>query len=145
MAGGGQDLLVGNGGKDRLTGGDGKDTFVLGGGKYKNFHQKGAADYATITDFDTKLDTLQLDGSAANYVVGSAKGGLGIYAKTGKGSISWRSFPAYRPPASISANPPSSRSAPLLETSRLEHRRSAGFQPRGVFRAAFWQPARDAP
>jgi Ca2+-binding RTX toxin-like protein len=83
IAGGGQDVLTGNGGKDRLTGGDGRDLFVLGGGKARNYHQKGAADYATITDFDTKLDTLQLDGNASSYVLGAAKGGLGIYAKSG--------------------------------------------------------------
>jgi Ca2+-binding RTX toxin-like protein len=89
--GGGEDIIIGaspelGGGKgevDEMTGGKGKDIFVLGtedgvlyddGKKKKN----GKKDYAVITDFNPKQDSMQLHGHRDDYFVDD-------YQKNGQG------------------------------------------------------------
>ena len=79
--GGGKDKIIGaapesGGGKkevDEMTGGKDKDIFVLGiedgvlydDGKKKN----GKKDYAVITDFNPKQDSMQLHGDSGDYFI----------------------------------------------------------------------------
>lgn len=91
----GGDLVPGLGELDTLTGGAGQDQFILGyifpartpypyvfydDGKTTS---AGTADYAVIKDFDSSLDSIQLLGTAADYVLRSSSGslpaGTGIY------------------------------------------------------------------
>ena len=87
--GDGSDLLIGGSGDDQLTGvnissgfgqseidtltgGDGSDTFILGDKDriyYDDTDQStsGESDYALVTDFDSALDFIQLNGSAEQY------------------------------------------------------------------------------
>ncbi|MGB3654589.1 MAG: choice-of-anchor Q domain-containing protein [Rivularia sp. (in: cyanobacteria)] len=68
---------------DRLYGGDGNDTFVLGnanGAFYDDADNttKGNRDYAFILDFETG-DTIQLHGSAEDYILDVSRGSTSIY------------------------------------------------------------------
>jgi subtilase family serine protease len=82
----GVDLLATNPGVgeiDRLIGGFGADEFYLGS-ETKTFYSTGGNnDYASIDDFDSREDTIVLNGSAGNYVLratsGSLPAGTGIY------------------------------------------------------------------
>ena len=87
--GDGSDLLIGGSGDDQLTGvnissgfgqseidtltgGDGSDTFILGDKDriyYDDTDQStsGESDYALVTDFDSALDFIQLNGGAEQY------------------------------------------------------------------------------
>ena len=87
--GDGSDLLIGDSGDDQLTGvnissgfgqseidtltgGDGSDTFILGDKDriyYDDTDQStgGESDFALVTDFDSALDFIQLNGSAEQY------------------------------------------------------------------------------
>jgi hypothetical protein len=84
FGGNGDDMLVGvdstlaNPGKgevDLLMGNKGADTFVLGDAVSQFYVGQGLQDYALITDLWSE-DAIQLQGSASNYVLGSAPVGL---------------------------------------------------------------------
>ncbi|WP_141699949.1 calcium-binding protein, partial [Nostoc sp. KVJ20] len=114
--GGGSDALNGGAGADRLngvnpivdtsgfgkgeidvlTGGQGRDTFVLGdqNAVYYNDGNRlstGNQDYAIIKDFQSRFDTIELKGSASDYLlvqsVGSLPFGTSIFF-TGGSNIS---------------------------------------------------------
>ncbi|MBW4492768.1 MAG: cadherin-like domain-containing protein [Oscillatoria princeps RMCB-10] len=61
---------------DTLTGGDGADVFVLGSGGQFYYTSAGNADYALIADFSAGEDVIQLEGSAADYVLAAPGAGL---------------------------------------------------------------------
>ena len=72
IGGNGNDILngtdkiaMGNLEQDSLTGGEGKDLFILGDTVHVYYSTQGNADFATITDFDAGMDTVQLLGSAS--------------------------------------------------------------------------------
>lgn len=64
-----KDTLIADLGQDTLTGGSGNgaDTFVLGAGGSISFDDAGSTDFATITDFQSGIDRLQLAGNASIY------------------------------------------------------------------------------
>ncbi len=61
---------------DTLIGGDGADRFVLGSGSQFYYSAAGNADYALITDFNSSEDVIQLEGSAADYLLSASGAGL---------------------------------------------------------------------
>ncbi|WP_044000192.1 Calx-beta domain-containing protein, partial [Microcystis aeruginosa] len=81
--GGGNDIITGvnpnsstpgKGEIDSLTGGAGSDRFILGDATWigyddGNTTNAGTSDYATIADFNTTDDTIQLRGSSSNYLL----------------------------------------------------------------------------
>ncbi len=81
--GGGDDIIIGvnpnsstpgKGEIDSLTGGAGSDKFILGdvnwiGYDDGNTTNAGTSDYATIADFNTTNDTIQLRGSSGDYLL----------------------------------------------------------------------------
>lgn len=62
--GNGNDTLIADIGQDVLSGGNGADTFVLGSDGQVSFDDAGSSDFASITDFQTGVDTIQLAGSS---------------------------------------------------------------------------------
>jgi Ca2+-binding RTX toxin-like protein len=94
----GQDTLNGTGGTsgvgqiDYLCGGGGNDTFVLGDSTQAFYNDgktgTGLTDYAVMLDFNSQQDTIQLSGSATDYVLAAlpselALTGTGIYYTAG--------------------------------------------------------------
>jgi hypothetical protein len=77
----------GSGRVDILTGAKTLDIFVLGNTN-KTFYNDSnnpvntGQGYAQIKNFDSKIDKVQLNGKATDYVLGSTQQGLGIYVKT---------------------------------------------------------------
>jgi Ca2+-binding RTX toxin-like protein len=68
--GNGRDILTADLGQDVLTGGPGnsRDTFVLGTASGSiSFDDAGSTDFASITDFQSGIDRLQLAGAASDY------------------------------------------------------------------------------
>lgn len=90
FGGEGADLIIGvdvtslgTGDRDKLRGDAGADTFVLGnasGAFYNdgNDSKSGKSDYALILDFETG-DTIQLNGSADDYILDVSRRGTSIY------------------------------------------------------------------
>jgi len=83
--GAGNDILSGGsatvGQKDILTGGTGSDVFVLGTQTQVfyddgNSSNAGTTDYATINDFNSSEDVIQLRGSASDYILGASPTGV---------------------------------------------------------------------
>jgi len=83
--GAGNDILSGGsatvGQKDILTGGTGSDVFVLGTQTQVfyddgNSTSAGTTDYATINDFNSSEDVIQLRGSASDYVLRASPTGV---------------------------------------------------------------------
>lgn len=74
LGGRGNDILNGYGGGgaeyDTLSGGLGKDTFVLGGELGVSYLGNG---YATITDWNALVDTIQVQGSASQYTLDASQ------------------------------------------------------------------------
>lgn len=70
----GNDILNGYGGSgaeyDTLSGGLGADTFVLGGEWGVSYLENG---YATITDWNPLVDTIQVQGSASQYTLDASQ------------------------------------------------------------------------
>jgi Ca2+-binding RTX toxin-like protein len=68
---GGNDTIIADIGQDTLTGGSGTgiDTFVLGSGSSISFDDAGSSDFATLSDFQSGIDRLQLAGNASLYSV----------------------------------------------------------------------------
>ncbi|MEM6452889.1 MAG: LamG-like jellyroll fold domain-containing protein, partial [Cyanobacteria bacterium P01_D01_bin.105] len=71
----GDDILDGSNGqargafeRDVLAGGDGADRFILGNANDAYYTANGNFDYALIKDFNAAEDTIQLNGSASNYI-----------------------------------------------------------------------------
>jgi Ca2+-binding RTX toxin-like protein len=67
---------------DTLTGGLGGDLFILGDENIVYYDDgdeltNGASDYALITDFNTAVDTIQLQGTASDYFFGTVAGVTG--------------------------------------------------------------------
>lgn len=62
--GNGNDTLIADIGQDVLSGGNGADTFVLGANGQVSFDDAGTSDFASITDFTTGVDKIQLTGFA---------------------------------------------------------------------------------
>ena len=62
--GNGNDTLIADVGQDVLSGGNGADTFVLGANGQVSFDDAGSSDVASITDFQSGVDTIQLAGFA---------------------------------------------------------------------------------
>ncbi|MFK8184006.1 MAG: NF038122 family metalloprotease [Phormidesmis sp.] len=58
---------LGRGERDVLSGGSGRDRFILGNEVAAYYSENGVQDYATLTDFDTNADTIQLHGSSGQY------------------------------------------------------------------------------
>lgn len=102
----GQDTLNGAGSDDAglgeidyLCGGGGADTFILGDAA-QTFYNDGKAglgltDYAVVLDFNAQQDTIQLFGSAADYVLAAlpselAATGTGIYYTAGSSAAGAR-------------------------------------------------------
>ncbi|MBW4546789.1 MAG: hypothetical protein KME25_20440 [Symplocastrum torsivum CPER-KK1] len=102
--GSGNDILEGGNGSDyldgyglgtefdTLTGGTGTDTFVLGSYWWGAYYVEDAAGYATITDWEASIDTIQLSGSSSDYRLefetnwaGTADYDTGIYYLGGTG------------------------------------------------------------
>ncbi|MGF1538273.1 MAG: peroxidase family protein [Elainellaceae cyanobacterium] len=89
VGGSGRDTLIGTNGEARgvgeldvLTGGNGRDRFVLGDAEsayYLDGHlaENGIGDFANITDFDRRRDTIQLHGTAQNYELELVSTGAG--------------------------------------------------------------------
>jgi hypothetical protein len=78
---------------DTLTGGAGTDTFVLGDYWSNVYYLEDGAGYATITDWEASIDSIQLSGSSSDYRlefetnwVGTADYDTGIYYTGGTGS-----------------------------------------------------------
>lgn len=63
--GNGRDTLIADFGQDVLSGGNGADTFVLGANGQVSFDDAGTGDFASITDFQSGVDTIQLAGFAS--------------------------------------------------------------------------------
>jgi Ca2+-binding RTX toxin-like protein len=103
--GSGNDILEGGNGSDHLngygwgteidtlTGGAGTDTFVLGDYWWGAYYVEDAAGYATITDWEASIDSIELYGSSSDYRlefetnwVGTADYDTGIYYLGGTGS-----------------------------------------------------------
>jgi Ca2+-binding RTX toxin-like protein len=103
--GSGNDILEGDNGSDyldgygwgtefdTLTGGDGADTFILGSYWWGAYYVEDAAGYATITDWEASIDSIQLSGSSSDYRlefetnwVGTADYDTGIYYTGATGS-----------------------------------------------------------
>lgn len=63
-SGNGNDTLIADFGQDVLSGGNGRDTFVLGANGQVSFDDAGNSDFASITDFTTGVDKIQLSGVA---------------------------------------------------------------------------------
>jgi Ca2+-binding RTX toxin-like protein len=99
-AGSGNDILIGVDANsrrpgrneiDQMNGGQGNDIFVLGDENRVFYDDSkranpGVKDYALIQKFNRKQDTIQLNGDAADYRLGSGSGvrGTGLYLETGK-------------------------------------------------------------
>ena len=67
----GKDLIIGGSGLDTLLGGGGADTFRLGdrsGYFYRDSSFLGTEQFATLSDFQTGVDKISLQGTAADYV-----------------------------------------------------------------------------
>ncbi|MBW4546790.1 MAG: calcium-binding protein [Symplocastrum torsivum CPER-KK1] len=78
---------------DTLTGGAGTDYFILGNSWWGAYYVEDAAGYATITDWEASIDSIQLYGSSSDYRlefetnwVGTADYDTGIYYLGGTGS-----------------------------------------------------------
>lgn len=78
---------------DDLTGGSGRDIFVLGDRQEAYYNdgkakKPGTSDFALITDFKAKQDTIQLFGDAEEYRLGASpqgtSEGVAIFLETGK-------------------------------------------------------------
>lgn len=68
VAGGnGNDTIIADNNKDVLSGGAGFDIFIFGENGNFSFAQAGNNDFASITDFETGTDTIQLAGDASLY------------------------------------------------------------------------------
>jgi hypothetical protein len=52
---------------DTLTGGAGTDTFILGSFWWGAYYVEDAAGYATITDWEASIDSIELSGSSSDY------------------------------------------------------------------------------
>ena len=63
-SGNGNDTLIADLGQDVLSGGNGSDTFVLGANGRVSFDDAGSSDFASITDFQSGVDKIQLAGFA---------------------------------------------------------------------------------
>lgn len=79
--GAGDDVLWGSEGLDTMMGGLGLDQFILGDANGLFYddgdvNTSGANDYANILDFTLSDDVIQLQGSAADYVLGLAQDGV---------------------------------------------------------------------
>jgi Ca2+-binding RTX toxin-like protein len=99
--GGGNDVLVGGsvtgGFIDKFNGGNGSDRYVLANANSVFYNDgnnstAGLNDYGLIQGFSTSHDTIQLEGSASRYVLGSSPingvSGTGIYLDTnGSGTL----------------------------------------------------------
>ncbi|MFM6306823.1 MAG: calcium-binding protein, partial [Dolichospermum sp.] len=91
--GGGNDIITGvnpnsstpgKGEIDSLTGGAGSDKFILGdvnwiGYDDGNTTNAGTSDYATIADFNTTNDTIQLRGSSGDYLLSVSGSNTNLY------------------------------------------------------------------
>ncbi|WP_283160208.1 Calx-beta domain-containing protein, partial [Microcystis aeruginosa] len=91
--GGGDDIIIGvnpnsstpgKGEIDSLTGGAGSDKFILGdvnwiGYDDGNTTNAGTSDYATIADFNTTDDTIQLRGSSSDYLLSVSGSKTNLY------------------------------------------------------------------
>ncbi|MBE8994971.1 Calx-beta domain-containing protein [Microcystis aeruginosa] len=91
--GGGNDIITGvnsnsstpgKGEVDSLTGGAGSDKFILGdvnwiGYDDGNTTNAGTSDYATIADFNTTDDTIQLRGSSSDYLLTVSGSNTNLY------------------------------------------------------------------
>lgn len=67
----GNDVIVGGSGLDLLLGGTGADDFILGSGSqvyYKDNSFLGVSEYASLNDFQSGVDTIDLAGPASDYV-----------------------------------------------------------------------------
>lgn len=62
--GNGADTIIADFGQDVLSGGNGADTFVLGENGQISFDDAGTSDFASITDFNSGVDKIQLTGFA---------------------------------------------------------------------------------
>ena len=77
-------VIPGLGERDRLVGGEGLDRFILGDayGVYyddRDSTTNGLNDYATIADFNSQEDVIQLYGAASNYRLGANPEGTSLY------------------------------------------------------------------
>ena len=89
MGGTGNDSLTGTGDRfgvgeiDELTGGLDRDIFVLGDGENVFYSSQNGFDYASIADFELGIDTIELTGERADYVLAPTSGdlpqGTGLY------------------------------------------------------------------
>ncbi|MFM6202742.1 MAG: hypothetical protein ACKPE1_27000, partial [Dolichospermum sp.] len=91
--GGGNDIITGvnpnsstpgKGEIDSLTGGAGSDKFILGDATWigyddGNTTNAGTSDYATIADFNTTNDTIQLRGSSGDYLLSVSDSKINLY------------------------------------------------------------------
>lgn len=85
----GKDTLIADLGQDTLIGGSGAsiDTFILGSGGSVSFDDAGNSDFATITDFQSGIDRLQLAGNASLYSVSGSGNASSISVDTNNNGI----------------------------------------------------------
>ena len=77
----GNDRFNGGTGQDIFIGGDGKDIYVLGDRKGSFYSKSRYYDQATIKDFDSDEDKIQLNGKPSDYSLSFTT--LGNYSGTG--------------------------------------------------------------